>query len=199
MYQQGTHVDVFIRRTKMASCPPDGFLLLLPLPGTRRQAYVDEYFGKSRESIDRRYTVLFLLFCGPGRPPLPWKEWRAQGRNIYIFPSLASSSDADVVVVVVVVAAVACALQQRPMPALVRIGSVDVRLGQSEENLMDYSLSKSAPTMETVEEVMQLFESGGKVRFVDLLYTVVVDRRKTRIKQTRKSRVDVWRCAGWVY
>ena len=54
---------------------------------------------------------------------------------------------------------------QRPMPSLVRIGSVDVKLGEGqEENLMDYSLSKSAPTMETVEEVMQLFESGGQVR-----------------------------------
>lgn len=51
------------------------------------------------------------------------------------------------------------------MPSLVRIGSVDVSLGEGqEENLMDYSLSKSAPTMETVEEVMQLFESGGQVR-----------------------------------
>lgn len=51
------------------------------------------------------------------------------------------------------------------MPSLVRIGSVDVKLGEGqEENLMDYSLSKSAPTMETVEEVMQLFESGGQVR-----------------------------------
>lgn len=49
------------------------------------------------------------------------------------------------------------------MPALVRIGSVDVRLGYSED-LMDYSLAKAAPTVETVEEVMQLFESGGKVR-----------------------------------
>lgn len=50
------------------------------------------------------------------------------------------------------------------MPSLVRIGSVDVRLGEGQEdNLMDYSLSKSAPTMETVEEVMQLFESGGQV------------------------------------
>lgn len=49
------------------------------------------------------------------------------------------------------------------MPSLVRIGSVDVSLGEGqEENLMDYSLSKSAPTMETVEEVMQLFESGGQ-------------------------------------
>eukprot|EP00903_Cladosiphon_okamuranus_P008563 g8217.t1 len=52
----------------------------------------------------------------------------------------------------------------KPMPALVRIGSVDVSLGEGQEdNLMDYSLSKSAPTMETVEEVMQLFESGGQL------------------------------------
>lgn len=51
------------------------------------------------------------------------------------------------------------------MPSLVRIGSVDVRLGDgNDENLNDYSLSKAAPTMETVEEVIQLFESGGKVR-----------------------------------
>lgn len=50
------------------------------------------------------------------------------------------------------------------MPALMRIGSVDVRLGEGqEENLMDYSLSKAPPTMETVEEVMLLFESGGQV------------------------------------
>lgn len=50
------------------------------------------------------------------------------------------------------------------MPALVRIGSVDVRLGDgTDENLNDYSLSKAAPTMETVEEVIQLFESGGTV------------------------------------
>lgn len=51
------------------------------------------------------------------------------------------------------------------MPSLVRIGSVDVSLGANEENLMDYSLSKAAPTMETVEEVVQLFENGGKVNF----------------------------------
>lgn len=50
------------------------------------------------------------------------------------------------------------------MPALMRIGSVDVSLGANqEENLMDYSLSKAPPTMATVEEVMQLFESGGQV------------------------------------
>ena len=55
--------------------------------------------------------------------------------------------------------------RQRPMPSLVRIGSVDVRLGDgADENLNDYSLSKAAPTMETVEEVIQLFESGGTVR-----------------------------------
>ncbi len=51
---------------------------------------------------------------------------------------------------------------QKPVPALMRIGSVDVRLGE-EANLNDYSLPKSVPTMDTVEEVMQLFESGGKV------------------------------------
>lgn len=33
-----------------------------------------------------------------------------------------------------------------------------------EDNLMDYSLPKAPATMATVEEVMQLFESGGKVR-----------------------------------
>ena len=44
-----------------------------------------------------------------------------------------------------------------------------MRLGDgNDENLMDYSLSKSAPTMETVEEVIQLFESGGKVRAADV-------------------------------
>lgn len=56
-------------------------------------------------------------------------------------------------------------VKKRQTPALVRIGSVDVRIGEGQDdNLMDYSLSKSAPTMDTVEEVMQLFESGGKVR-----------------------------------
>lgn len=46
-----------------------------------------------------------------------------------------------------------------------RIGSVNVSLGEgTEDNLMDYSLSKAPPTLATVEEVMQLFESGGQVR-----------------------------------
>ncbi|CAM9762722.1 unnamed protein product, partial [Ectocarpus sp. 13 AM-2016] len=52
----------------------------------------------------------------------------------------------------------------RPMPSLLRIGSVSVSLGEgTEDNLMDYSLSKAPPTMATVEEVMQLFESGGQL------------------------------------
>ncbi|CAM9845367.1 unnamed protein product [Ectocarpus fasciculatus] len=52
----------------------------------------------------------------------------------------------------------------RPVPSLVRIGSVNVSLGEgTEDNLMDYSLSKAPPTMATVEEVMQLFESGGQL------------------------------------
>ncbi|CAB1103637.1 unnamed protein product [Ectocarpus sp. CCAP 1310/34] len=52
----------------------------------------------------------------------------------------------------------------RPVPSLLRIGSVSVSLGEgTEENLMDYSLSKAPPTMATVEEVMQLFESGGQL------------------------------------
>lgn len=56
---------------------------------------------------------------------------------------------------------------KRPVPSLLRIGSVSVQLGEGhEENLMDYSLPKVAPTMATVEEVMQLFESGGKVTYL---------------------------------
>lgn len=54
----------------------------------------------------------------------------------------------------------------KPMPSLVRIGSVNVSLGEGvaqEENLLDYSLPKAPPTLETVEEVMQLFENGGKL------------------------------------
>jgi hypothetical protein len=35
----------------------------------------------------------------------------------------------------------------------VRIGSVDVQMPLSEENLMDYSLSKDAVTLDTVHEV----------------------------------------------
>lgn len=58
-----------------------------------------------------------------------------------------------------------------------RIGSVDVRLGE-EANLDDYSLPKSAPTIDTVEEVMQLFESGGKVPFVFSCQVLEVNERR---------------------
>ncbi|CAN0381988.1 unnamed protein product, partial [Phaeothamnion confervicola] len=57
-------------------------------------------------------------------------------------------------------------LESRPPGpgGLVRIGSVQVTLNQGDaENLLDYSLSKDAPSIETVHEVIQLFAAGGKL------------------------------------
>lgn len=76
------------------------------------------------------------------------------------------------------------------MPSLVRIGSVSVCLGDGDdENLNDYSLSKAAPTMETVEEVIQLFESGGKVRArVPCAVRRVEHRQKVQLRPTQRAR-----------
>mmetsp|Transcript_11157 Transcript_11157/g.15887 ORF Transcript_11157/g.15887 Transcript_11157/m.15887 type:complete len:700 (+) Transcript_11157:133-2232(+) len=56
-------------------------------------------------------------------------------------------------------------LQEAPVkPSLVRIGSVDVQLGGVvPENLSDYNLTKEPITMMMVQEVIQLYTSGGKL------------------------------------
>lgn len=83
------------------------------------------------------------------------------------------------------------------MPSLVRIGSVDVSLG--DDNLMDYSLSKSAPTMETVEEVMQLFESGGQVSQVFPLLggPAVCVEKDRQVKVWCPALVLSWQSHSW--
>ncbi|CAM9525544.1 unnamed protein product [Chrysoparadoxa australica] len=49
------------------------------------------------------------------------------------------------------------------VPELVRIGSVDVRLGSVVENLNDYTLPKGPLTINSVHELVQLYAAGGKL------------------------------------
>jgi hypothetical protein len=52
----------------------------------------------------------------------------------------------------------------------VRIGSVDVQMPLSEENLMDYSLSKDAVTLDTVHEVCSVSHHIRTVHNVHVMH-----------------------------
>jgi hypothetical protein len=64
-----------------------------------------------------------------------------------------------------------CLLPTQPdqVPSLMRIGSVDVRIGSIDStNLQDYILPKDSLTLGMIHEVIQLYNVGGQLHLKSL-------------------------------